>query len=398
MDLTLGAAPPGASAFPPMQAANCNLEECAPDLAAEWEALAARDAVGGFFGGPDFARAFAETFAGRAECLILSFRSGSKLVGLLPLMRSRVRRGAGLAVRHDYMAGDTALLALPGRRPFSLRQISPLLGLEASLMSSHILAAPGWQQSVWQALPAALAPLPGWDIATFPLADPALSILEQAAPLSRRVTLDRPMQALDPVVPSASLIAAGDQKFRQNMRRAVRFSEEAGVSLDILTDDAARAALGSFAALAGRSWKSRADSDRARGEAAVVPYRGAQQALAERLAHARGLRPVLACAAGPQGLRAACLAFATPSALTPFVMVQDASAGRESLGHLVLQQLIDFAHERALPRLDFNANSGWLRTYANRVDLVQGLTLFSPGLRGRALALLAWMTTRGRPE
>lgn len=391
--------PPGAdgSPAPPMRTAHCRLEDCPPGLADEWQALAAGDAAGGFFAGPGFVHAFAATFAGRAECLVLSFRSDAALVGLLPLMRSRVRRGAGLAVRHDYMAGDAALLAVPGRKPFALRQISPLLGLEASLMSCRILAAPGWHRAVWTALPAALAALPGWDIAAFPLADPGLSLLEEAAPLSRRVTLDRPMQALDPVVPSASLIEAGNKKFRQNMRRAARFAEEAGISLGILTGDDARAALPSFAALAEQSWKSRADSDRAQGEAAVVPYRGAQQALAERLAHAPALRPVLACATGPQGLRAACLAFASPSSLTTFVLVQDADAGRESLGHLVLHRLIDFAHEQALPRLDFNANSGWLKAYANRVDMVQGLTLFPPGLHGRALALLARMTARGGP-
>lgn len=394
LTLTAATAPPPAAA--PLLSASLSLGDCTPELAREWQGLAARDAVGGFFAGPDFTRAFAETFTGRAECLILTFRAGTAMVGLMPLMRSRVRRGAGLAVRHDYMAGDAALLARPGRRPFALRQISPLLGLQASLMSSHLLAAPGWQPQVWQALPAALAALPGWDIATFPLAEPALSILDRAAPRSWRITLDRPMQALEPVQPSAALIEAGNKKFRQNMRRAARFAEEAGVSLRLLTDDAARAALPAFAELAGQSWKSRTDSDRARGEAVVVPYHGAQQALAERLARAPDLRPVLAAAIGPDGMRAACLAFASATALTPFVMVQDAAAGRESLGHLVLHRLIDYAHDGALLRLDYNANSGWLEDYVTRVEVVQGLTLFPPGLRGRALALLARITARGR--
>jgi len=364
----------------------------------EWAKLAAADAAGSFFAGPDFAHAFAETFAGRAKCEVLAFRSGTRLVGVVPMMRCRVRRGARLAVRHDYMAGDAGFLARPGFRFMPLRQISPLLGLEASVMSTHLAVAPGWEAAVWRSIPAALARAGGWDTAVLPVAEPGLAALVAAAReagLGCRVTrMDRPMQALDPVRTSDDLIAAQNKKFRQNMRRAARFAEEAAVTLSLLQDADARAALGDFAALAGQSWKADTGSTRARGEALVVPYAGRQADLAARLAGAPGLRPVLAAASGPDGLRAACLAFQTPVALTPFVMVQDAAAGRESLGHLVLHRLIDHADAAGLTRLDYNANSGWLESYVNRVEVIQGLTLFPPGLRGRLLGGLAGLTGR----
>ncbi|EEW24153.1 GNAT family N-acetyltransferase [Rhodobacter ferrooxidans] len=365
-----------------------------PAILEDWQALADQDPRGGFFAGPAFATAYAAVFAGRAACEVLVMRDSGKLVGIVPMMVTRVARGRRLEVRHDYLAGDLRLLATPGLRPLRLRQISPLLGLEASLLASRMLAVSGAEARVWAAIPAALQSHPGWDLAVFPVAEAAVDALQagaRAAGLDARFTrLDRPIQALQPVIAADALIGSQNKKFRQNMRRAERFAAEAGITVSLVMDAPARAALPAFADLAGRSWKASPASDRAIGQAVVVPYDGPQRAMAESLAVATGLRPVLAIASGSDGaMRAACLAFATAQSLTTFVLVQDTDAGRESLGHLVLHGLINHAHAAGLTRLDYNANSSWLAAYANGCDMVQDLTLFAPNLRGRGLSLLA---------
>lgn len=362
-------------------------------LRQEWQRLAAQDDLGGFFAGPGFVSAFADQMRGRAAVALLTFREGERLVGVLPLMRCRVWRGVGLVPRHDYLAGDARLLRHRGRRWLPLRQISPLLGLEASVLSTRLVAAPAWRERIWHALPAALAGARGWDMAVFPISEPALLAATAGAraaglPLALR-RIDRPMQSLHPVLPSAGLIAAGSKKFRQNMRRAEKFAAESGAVIEVLDDDAARDALPAFADLAARSWKASDDSQRAQGEVVVVQYAGAQQHLAEVLARDARQRPVLAVARRDGQWRAACLAYATERTLTPFVMVQDAEAGRESFGHLVLHALIDHAAAQGLARVDYNANSAWVAPYVNEVAMVQTLALFRPGIAGRVLAALA---------
>lgn len=371
---------------------------CDVTLGQDWQRLAALDDRGCFFASPGFVAVFADLVRDRAQVSLLIFRVAERLVGVLPVMRCRVWRSPGLVPRHDFLAGDQRLLRDHGRRWVPLRQISPVLGLAASDLSTRMVAAPGWDGRIWQALPTALAQMPGWDMAVFPIEEPALRAATVGAraaglPIALR-RIDRPMQSLHPVLPAAELIAAGSKKFRQNMRRAEKFAAGSGAVIEVLCDGAARDALPAFADLAARSWKASDDSQRAQGEAVVVPYAGAQRHFAEALARDTRQRPVLAVARREGEWRAACLAFATERTLTPFVMVQDAEAGRESFGHLVLHALIDHAAAQGLARVDYNANSAWVAPYVNEVAMVQVLALFRSGLAGRALAALA--NRRGR--
>lgn len=363
----------------------------------DWAALASRSRPGALFAAPGFAEAFAEVFGRRAAISVLLFREADgTLAGVVPLMRARVARGPSLATRYAYLPGDERFLQGDrGRRPLRVAQLSTPLGLEATALRSELLAAPGRRSAVLDALPGALARLGGWTTGLLAL-DDADAARVCAGPLPARPhRLERELKFLARPRPAAEIVAEGSKKFRQNIRRAENFAEEAGARFDVLEErEAVRAALPDFADLARRSWKRPEGGGKAEAADVLVPHTQDQQRFMARLAAAPEIAPLLFRARLHDRLAAAMLCARLGAELFTLLLFTDQEAGRLSLGRLLLHRVIDHAVATGVERIDWNSNASWTARYADAVSVRHNLVLAAPGPRARVLAGLAGAVRR----
>ncbi|TVQ55531.1 MAG: GNAT family N-acetyltransferase [Rhodobacteraceae bacterium] len=367
-----------------------------PAAAAAWDRLARGAGVGALFATPAFASAFVAEFGDRGRLDLLALEdSAGRPRGFAPLMRCRVRRGPTLAPRHDYLAGDVALLRRPGRRMLPLRQASPLLGLEAMAMRAAVLAEPDDEADAWRALPAGFAAARGWDVAVLPVEASRILDLSASAREAGLIALvhplERPMRAIRRVRPSAEIVAGGSGKFRQNVRRAEKFADTCGWRFETRAGSRVAADYEAFAAVAETSWKEDVAADRAISEAVVVPYAGPQRRFVERLFGSGGPEPVLVTARRGTQIGAAILGARTGPTLTLLLLFQNAEAGRESLGRLVLHRIIDWAAQQGVRTIDMNSNAGWTERYADDAPVLHNLVLLRRDPIGWALAAIGRM-------
>jgi hypothetical protein len=84
------------------------------------------------FAAPAYFRAWHATLADDVKPFLVTAWRGDCLLGVMPMMRARVRRGPKGAPRHDFAPSDRALLGPGPLRPFALRQISPVVSMPAN--------------------------------------------------------------------------------------------------------------------------------------------------------------------------------------------------------------------------------------------------------------------------
>lgn len=381
----------------PLVAEELALQAVSEPLRADWAALAAGSGPGGLLSAPSFVEAFSATFGDEVRTSLLAIRdAGGTLVGALPLARTRVRRGVSLAPRYAYIASDAAFLRTPGVSPIPIAQLSSPLALEATALRTEVLAAPGRKPEVLRALGASLRGLGDWSTAVFVLDEEEAAEAAATAPASRLHRLDRPMKFLMAPRPWEELLAAENKKFRQNIRRAEKFSEEAGVGFRHVTGAEVAPLMADFAALAERSWKQPSSGERAETEDVLVPYTVRQRRFMERLLSATDLEPSLFGAWIDGRLASAMVCATVGRVMTTLLIFTDAEAGRLTLGRLLLHRAIDEAAARKLDAIDWNSNASWTERYSNRTSVRHNLVVTAPTVGGALLRGIGRIADRVR--
>jgi len=271
--------------------------------------------------------------AGVSSKVIAVTRDGA-LLGVFPIMIGRVWRGPRLGVRYDYAAVDRRFLTRTGIKPIPVRQLSPVLSLPGTMLGSGLTCRPESRRFVIDAVIECIRELGGWDIAVLPAYEgdeidgwcDALNGRGMNCVVQR---VDRECHYLSTVVPFESVVAKQPKKFRQNMRRANRAAQEAGLETMIIADDLPRI-LSEIDRLAALSWKQpgRAEQD------VHVPYAGVQRAFFEDLLAQPqlGATPLAALATSAGRPIAALLATAHGKTLTTLLTFRDGSAEDASPG------------------------------------------------------------------
>lgn len=329
---------------------------------------------------------------GTSSKVIMITRDGM-LCGVFPIMIGRVWRGPRLGVRYDYAAADRRYLTRRSIKLIPVRQLSPVLSLPGTMLGSGLTCRPGFRSFVMNAIVERICELGGWDLAALPAyqgdeIDSWVNALSKHGLHSVLQRVDRSCYYLSTVVPFESLVAKQRKKFRQNMRRASRAAQEAGIETKVIAEDLPRI-LSEMNSLAALSWKQpgRKDQD------VHLPYAGAQRAFFEDLlANPRlGAKPLAALAICDGRPIAVMLATTHGKTLTTLLTFRDASTEDTSVGALLIGTLVDWANQHGLTSVDFNSGHPAVRHYSDRVLTIQNVLAFAPTTRGH---MLQWLSTR----
>jgi hypothetical protein len=378
---------------------------------ASWRALWADTERPSCFTAPAYMRAWQATLGGDVETVMLVARRAGRLVGIMPLMRARVRRGPRGVPRHDFAPGDRALLGTGPLRPFALRQVSPVVSMPACLVGPAPLCRDADRGAVIVAMAPVLAALRSWDVLAIPVdaereQDTWLGALTGAGLSPWVLPLGRRIGGIERVETFADRLARGGYKARQNVRRAQAAGHDAGLALAVHEGrEAVAPLLADLAAVASASWKEAGrPGGRPGKDGLVVPYSGRQRRFVEALIGDAGregggggdLVPVLALARLGVEPVAALLSLRHRDRLTALVTFRTGALPAASPGLLLMGLMMDWAAERGLAAFDLNATHEWTRHLVDEVRTQNLVACFSRGPKGRLMALISAATRRGQ--
>ena len=218
--------------------------------------------------------AWRSVFGGRIRSRVITVRRDGILTGILPVVIGRVLRSPSMMVRHDYMPGDDRFVTARQRsRIIPVRQLSPVLGLEAATWRGGPLLDPKHEGASLEALVGFLQNCAGWDLAVFPLAASASERMAEtcrsmgiAARIDR---LDRPMYHREDLPPWEMFLKSKNSHFRKRYQETARRAAREGLTFQTFSgQDGIEAALAKVAEVAERSWKAGGRE----GQAVLVPY------------------------------------------------------------------------------------------------------------------------------
>ena len=218
--------------------------------------------------------------------------------------------------------------------------------------------------------------------------DAWLAALGSAGLDGRLDRIDRSFRSMRPVISVEDILSGTGKKFRQNVSRARKAGEADGLSISVdFSEHSLTRAMPAVAALAAASWKATAQGERD----VFVPFEGRQQAFFKALAEqvGAGMAP-LVLTAHLDGTPTAILVgtLSANGVMTLLLLFRDGRAAAASPGLLLVLAAIGIAEERKLAAIDFNATADWVRHLVNDTRIVQNVTCFSRGVRGRAYAAL----------
>lgn len=323
-----------------------------------------------------------------AEVLLVHY--GTRLVGVLPLMRAIVRRGPAFVPRIDYAPFDRDL-APPALRPFPVRQVSSVVSWRATSLRPTLLCLEEDRASVIDAVTAALAGLRGVDQIVLPVRAEDAALWHQGLRRARLSPwthdLQRKVLTLEALRPFDHIVADQNRNFRKNVARARAAAGEAGLVWSIHDGfDQVLPHLSTIARVAGESWKGKGLGDRM-----AIPYAGPQQRFFERLLQDRqsGLSPLLGI--GSRQDEPVCVALCKRhgESLTGLLMFRNELHPEASPGLLLLGAVIDHAVRQGIRRLDLNTTQDWMRHVADTSHQIVNVVAFRPTLPGRAWQIIA---------
>jgi hypothetical protein len=361
-------------------------------LAPDWKGLAAEHPNNPLFLSLPWLRSWRRHFGGTTRSGVLTFRDGGTLVGVMPLMIGRVRRGPALTVRFDYRPGDHAFFVeRPRYRFLRLAQVSPVMGLESSNLRGGIRSAPGFLEPCRRECLAFLGRLPGWSVGVFPAADRELAGWQTALSASGLTGRFRPVARLlhsrhEPIAWSEFLLTRG-RDFRRSVAKAENRAKRQGMEMRVLVGSKdAQQGLDALCRVAELSWKTHGRSD----ETVLVPLTAATRAFyGELCTNGSGeLVPVFEILYQGETPRAAMLSIACGKVLVPCVTYYDPEIARVYPGRLLMKTCLDWSYEAGMERLDFNATHPWIGRYADTADVYNNLIVFADNPTGRLVRLL----------
>jgi CelD/BcsL family acetyltransferase involved in cellulose biosynthesis len=332
--------------------------------------------------------AWRSVFGGRVRSRVIAVRRGRALTAVLPVMIGRVLRSPSMMVRHDYMPGDDRFAAARQRsRLIPVRQLSPVLGLEATTWRGGPLVDPEGEGASLEAMFGFLRKSAGWDVAVFPLAagaaDRITEVCRKIGIAARIDRLDRPMyQRLD-LPPWETFLKSKNSHFRKRFGEATRRAAREGLTFQTFSGrDGIERALAMVADVAERSWKA----DGREGQAVLVPYTPDSRKFFEELCTAgNGIIPVVSVVFQGEAAKAVMLSVAYGKRLVTLLTFYEPSLRHISLGRILIKMAHEWAVEHGLSEIDFNSNNSFAAIYSDQHDIYHNLTLFSGSLYGRLL-------------
>lgn len=363
-----------------------------------WQRLADTVEDATVFMGPAALGAWRRTIGAAVETEVLLARRGGAVVGVLPVMRSRVRRGPAFVPRIDYGAFD-ADLSGPRRRPFPVRQLSSIVSWRATSLRPTLLCAPRDRDGVARAMATALARVRDVDQIALPVREgeeaPWLEGFQAAGLDPWLHALGRSVLTLERVRPVEAIVAEQNGKFRQNVRRARAAAAAAGLSFRVLRGaDEVGPRLGLVAEIAAESWKGSGDTP----DRLAIPYGGAQRRYIEALldGSGAGVEPVLCLGETAEGVVVVVLCCRHGPTLATLLTFRRDVLGSASPGLLAILAVIDWSAAEGVGRVDLNATQDWVRHFSDSTHRIVNVLAFRPTLRGRAYGAIArWRRGQG---
>lgn len=364
---------------------------------AAWRGLAQRlDAM--FFKWPAVYDAWRLTCSEGAEPGVLLAWKEGRLVGVLPVMQARMRRGPGFVPHIDYGPFDSALVP-GGRRLFPVRQVSSVVSWRATWLRPSLLAEPALRGAVIRALTRHLAGLAQIDQIVLPVREEEQAVwldALRAAGLAPWVhQLRRKVLTLEQLAPFDTIVAGQNKRYRQNVRRARAAAAEAGIRLETRVGwQQVAPKMDALSELAAESWKGQGAAD----GRVVIPFDARQRAFFERALSAgeSGIEPVLSLGTTRDGVVSALLSARHGETLTALLTFRNDRYPKASAGLLAIGAGIDWGAEQGLRRFDLNSTQDWTRHLSDSSHMLVNVCAFLPTLRGRAYDLIA--RTRRRWE
>ncbi len=362
----------------------CERDEELATLYKPWEALGTEGPVSPVFVSPRWFRTWRTHFGHTTRNGVLALHEGERLVGVMPFMNSRVRRGPALSVRFDYRTGDEVFLSdSPRYRVLPVRQFSYALGLESGNLRDGLRCLPGHQAACAEAVLRCMARAPGWQVAVLPIPESQFDGWRDALAASglrgyfrqglswfysRRRQLAWP-----------ELLRTRNHKARSNFNHAHREAERRGLRMEL--HEGSRACGTGLAALLGlarQSWKERGRAD----QSVHLPMTTDTEAFlrAMCLTEAPGWQPLIWLLTEGAVPRAGLLGIVHAGVLFTWLAYYDPAVADAYPGRLLLKAALEWAHEREAAWVDFNATHDWVRVFADEVCHYHQLVVFQRGV------------------
>jgi len=329
--------------------------------------------------------------------IVVTDKQGN-LYAVMPVMRATVRRGPAFVPHIDYAPSDRKL-APPGFRPFSVRQLSPVISWTATSLRPTFLCHGNGRERAIGVVSNMMASMGAVDEIVLPVIrgpDEGIWIngLTAAGLQPWTHQLGRNVMRISNVRPFDDIVADQKKKFRQNIRRARATANSSGLQFYIHQN---REEVGPFfdvlARIAAKSWKGIGRSD-----TSAMPYEGIQRQFFERIFDDpnSGLTPVFAIVKLDQRPIAIYLNAVHGDTMTTLLTFRTDQAAKGSPGMLLLGHLIDWSAERGISCIDLNSTQSWVRYIVDQVDEIANIAAFRPTLRGRVFQPIAELVRRRR--
>ncbi len=364
-----------------------------------WRRLAARVPRASLFASPPWLQAWMEVFGEGKELRALCAWHGGELSGVMPLIRSRIRRGPSMLVHHDVHPEDRPFLTRRGRLQFfPVRQLTIPGNLESGNIRSDPLLLPGAEDEVARLLIGALAGESDWDVVSLPALPRALADTMQRAAggrglFARRHDAQRTLY-WSAVTPWEEYRSNRSRHFRSRFAVAQRkLASQGGVHASVASGgDESQRELQELFTLAGKSWKNRGRD----GEAVCVPLTARSRRFYESLVANRSLGQVFPVVSLRLDGRLICGMLCAFWGTTLFTLqvYYDPAYARCSPGVQLLPALFDWCATNGIERVDWNGNSIFVERAAADADEYAGLYLFRPHVYSRLLHGLALFSDR----
>lgn len=391
------------------QAPECRFLESEAEISGlrpEWESLSGTSSRSDLLLSYPWYDAWRRVFGGQVRNGVIAVRRDGALIAVMPIMIGRVWRSPSVDVRHDYKAGDDRFLtAHPRSRFVPVRQLSPVLSLEATTLRGGPLTSPGNESLGYEAILRFIRDFSGWDVAVFPLPESIVTTLQEMsrkAGIQVRVDrLNRPMYRRTELPPWDSFLKQKQRHFRKRFEEAVKRAHREGLVFETFVGHGnIGQGLDVLAEVAKRSWKA----DGREGQAVIVPYTSASQSFFEALClrSDRDVVPVVSAIFQGAEPKAALLSAAFGKSLVLLLTFYDPTIKHVSLGRLLIKMAYEWASANGMTEIDFNSNNPFAGIYADHHDLYHNLTLFKGSLYGRFLYAVSrtslYCSRRLRPQ
>lgn len=322
------------------------------------------------YDGPDWYRAWLNTFGADKQPRVLAVAQGGRLIGIVPLVQSRVWRRPWLSLHH-VQPEDLPFLQAPSRRGnlIPLRQLSVPAGLQCGSIRGHWIARPGTEREVVTAVGRHLAACTDWDMLVFPgLLSDLDQLLHDGLRAGGLSVESRPglttLYGLHPQ-PWGTYFKSRSSHFRQRFQSAERTLAKLG-ALRCVSVTAATELPGALARMFALAARSRKQVPRP-GQNWYLPLTPAMVAfytdLCGRYAGAGGC--VFNEVYVDERLAGTLFSIVDNGKAYALQTYFDDDFATGSPGRLLLREIIDWAARHELDWIDFNGNSPVVRMFAS---------------------------------